>query len=55
VERELLVELVLDAVRRHQRPNPQEQVADTHEAQANFITRPMAVDMRSHSLASTAS
>ena len=55
VERELLVELAFDAVRSHQRANPQEQIAEIHAAHASFITRPMAVDMRSHSPASTAS
>ncbi len=55
MERELLVELAFDAAGRHQRANAQEQVAEVHHVHASFITRPMAVDMRSHSLASTAS
>ena len=45
-------ELLLDAVGPEQRPYPQFQVVECH---ASFITRPMAVAMRSHSRASTAS
>src|SRR6185436_13230256 len=52
VERELLVELALDAVGPEQRTQPQFQVVEPH---ASFITRPMALAMRSHSRASTAS
>ena len=44
--------LAFDAARRRQRTQAQDQVAECH---ASFMTRPMAVDMRSHSLASTAS
>ena len=55
VERELLVELAFDAVREP----PARESAGTGRGgscrHASFITRPMAVDMRSHSLASTAS
>ena len=49
VERELFVELAFDAARRDQRAHAQMQIAEIHR-QASFITRPMAVDMRSHSL-----
>jgi hypothetical protein len=52
---DLVVELALDAAGRRQRANAQEEIADIHSAHASFITRPMAVDMRSHSPASTAS
>ena len=52
VEGELLLELLLDAVGPEQRTCPQFQVVECH---ANFITRPMAFAMRSHSRASTAS
>ena len=55
VERELIVELALDALR----SRPARESAGTGRggscAHASFITRPMAVDMRSHSLASTVS
>jgi hypothetical protein len=54
VEGELFVELALHAPRRQQRAHAKAQVAEIHR-QASFITRPMAVVMRSHSLASTAS
>jgi len=55
VERELLVELPLDPARRDQRLDAQLQIVEGHGGYANFITRSMAVDMRSHSPASTAS
>ncbi len=55
MKREFLVELALDAAGSQQRANAQEEIADVHRAHASFITRPMAVDMRSHSPASTAS
>ena len=52
VEGELRVELLVDAVGPEQRTCPQFEVVECH---ANFITRPMALAMRSHSRASTAS
>jgi hypothetical protein len=52
VEGELLLELLLDAVGPEQHTQPQFEVVERH---ASFITRPMALAMRSHSRASTAS
>jgi hypothetical protein len=52
MERQFFVEFLFDTARGHERADAQEQIAERH---ASFITRPMAVDMRSHSLASTAS
>ena len=52
VERELNDELAFGAPGREQRADTEPRVAAGH---ASFITRPMAADMRSHSLASTAS
>ena len=54
VERQFFVELALDTAASYERPNPQEQIGKRHYY-ASFMTRPMAVDMRSHSPASTAS
>jgi hypothetical protein len=54
VERELLVELAFDTPGSGESAHAQEQIAEIH-GHASFITRPMAVDMRSHSPASTAS
>lgn len=54
MERELVGELPFDAARRQQGANAQAKIAPGH-GQAIFITRSMAVVMRSHALASTAS
>ena len=55
MEGQLVVELAFDAARREQRTHAQAPVAEAHRVYASFMTRPIAVDMRSHSRASTAS
>ena len=55
VKRELLVELPFDTVRKRERAHTENDVAESHAPHASFMTRPIAVDMRSHSRASTVS
>ena len=55
VEGELFVELPLHPARRDQRLDAQLQIVEGHGGYASFITRPMAVDIRSHSLVSIVS
>ncbi len=55
MECKLLVEFAFDPPRGDQRANAELQIAEIHGSYASFITRPMAIDMRSHSLASIAS
>lgn len=52
---ELLAQLAFDATWSDHRAQAKFQVANIHPRYASFITRPMALAMRSHSLASIAS
>lgn len=55
MKRKLLVELAFSAAWIEQRPKPKCQVANIHDGYASFITRPIAVDIRSHVSISTLS
>ncbi len=55
MERKLLVQLAFHAARSEQRAKAKLEIAQIHRGYASFITRPIAVAMRSHSPASTAS